>query len=560
MTIYQKLYYGFGSLLGILILLFATNTISALRQGSARAAAASALQNMRAVESVRSQMLRNRLSIMSYLLTGDQRDVQVLNKGIGSLGDEFRKVNEMTGLDSLRPLFADVELNERGWATDFVSSMLEARRRVDAGDSTVADLQIAYLQKDPVSWMTKSTDLLDSTDKQIGKTFDDSTASVSRITYINTAISTLGTVLAIVLGTAIAYYTAKSIAQRLQQTVVILKDIAQGEGDLTRRVDDSRTDELGVLGKCFNTFIGKIEGLVSQIALSTQGVATSSEELFVVSRQMGLNAEHTSGQATIVGVASGQMTRNLQTVATATEEMTASIREISKNASEAAQIATSAVLKAETANSIMGRLGQSSSEIGGVVKVITSVAQQTKLLALNATIEAARAGAAGKGFAVVANEVKELANETAKATEQITEKIKAIQDDTAEAIEGLGEISETIARMNNISTTIASAVEEQTATTNEIARNVNEAAKGGSKVMANIELVEQAAKSTLGGAKDTQAAAGELAKMAAELQGMVSQFKYQPSKGVSERLAPWPEIMASTPSVRVEQPAILSRS
>jgi methyl-accepting chemotaxis protein len=560
MTIYQKLYYGFGSLLGILILLFATNTISALRQGSARAAAASALQNMRAVESVRSQMLQNRLSMMSYLLTGDQRDVQVLNKGIGSLSDEFRKVSEMTGLDSMRALFADVEVNERGWATDFVPSMLEARRQVDAGNSTVANLQIAYLQKDPVSWMTKSTDSLDSTNKQIRKAFDDSTSSVSRITQINTAISTLGTVLAIVLGTAIAYYTAKSIAQRLQQTVVILKDIAQGEGDLTRRVDDSRTDELGVLGKWFNTFIGKIEGLVSQIALSTQGVATSSEELFVVSRQMGLNAEHTSGQATIVAVASGQMTRNLQMVATATEEMTASIREISKNASEAAQIATSAVLKAETANSIMGRLGQSSSEIGGVVKVITSVAQQTKLLALNATIEAARAGAAGKGFAVVANEVKELANETAKATQQITEKIKAIQDDTAQAIEGLGEISETIARMNNISTTIASAVEEQTATTNEIARNVNEAAKGGSKVMQNIESVEQAAKSTLGGAKDTQAAAGELAKMAAELQGMVSQFKYQPAKGISDRHAPWPEIMAATPSVRVEQPAILSRT
>jgi methyl-accepting chemotaxis protein len=175
----------------------------------------------------------------------------------------------------------------------------------------------------------------------------------------------------------------------------------------------------------------------------------------------------------------------------------------------------------------MGRLGQSSAEIGGVVKLITSIAQQTKLLSLNATIEAARAGAAGKGFAVVANEVKDLANETGKATEQITQKIQAIQQDTEKSVEALTEISGVIARMNDISATIASAVEEQTATTNEIARNVTEAAKGGAQVTENIELVARAAKSTSGGAQDTLLAADELARMAAELQKMVGQFKYQ---------------------------------
>jgi methyl-accepting chemotaxis protein len=162
-----------------------------------------------------------------------------------------------------------------------------------------------------------------------------------------------------------------------------------------------------------------------------------------------------------------------------------------------------------------------------VVKLITSIAQQTKLLSLNATIEAARAGAAGKGFAVVANEVKDLANETGKATEQITQKIQAIQQDTEKSVEALTEISGVIARMNDISATIASAVEEQTATTNEIARNVTEAAKGGAQVTENIELVARAAKSTSGGAQDTLLAADELARMAAELQKMVGQFKYQ---------------------------------
>ncbi|GAC1664891.1 MAG: hypothetical protein NVS9B4_20490 [Candidatus Acidiferrum sp.] len=535
MTIQQKLYYGFGSIVGILVLLFITNIVSALRQRAATSAASAALESMDGVQSIHLQILDNRLSFRSYLLSGDDRDVVVLNKGIASLSQAFRRSRQMPALESLQNNLSQVDANEHDWAEHFVNPMIDKRRKVDAGESTVADLQVAYLQKDPASWMSKSATLLEDTTKQIDAAFAQFSASASRATNVNTAISTFGTVLAIVLGLAIAYYSAKSITHRLKQTVVILQDIAQGEGDLTRRVVDTRSDELGELGGWFNTFIGKIEGLISQIAQSTQSVATSSEELFAVSRQMGSNAEQTSGQATIVAAAADQMTRNLQTVATATEEMTSSILEISKNASEAAQIATSAVQKADTANSIMGRLGQSSSEIGSVVKVITSVAQQTKLLALNATIEAARAGAAGKGFAVVANEVKELANETAKATEQITERIQAIQNDTGQAIKGLSEIGEIIARMNDISTTIASAVEEQTATTNEIACNVKEAAKGGAKVAENIESVEHAAKSTLGGAKDTQAAAGELAKMAAELQDMVSHFKYHSRHGQPNR-------------------------
>jgi methyl-accepting chemotaxis protein len=537
MTIHQKLYYGFGSVVGILILLFILNSISVLRLRSATNAASEALKSLRSVESIRFQMLQNRVRIRGYLLSGDPREEEKINKGIGNLAEQFGKARELTDAYSMRDSLAQVENNEQNWTNDFARPMIAKRHQVDSGETTVANLQIAYMEKDPASLMDKSTNLLDESEKQIAKIFEDSTASALRATSLNTTASTLGTIFAIIMGLGIAYYSAKSITQPLKQTVIILKDIAQGEGDLTRRVDETRNDELGELGKWFNTFVGKIEGLISQIAQSTQGVATSSEELFVVSRQMGSNAEQTSGQATIVAAASEEMTRNLQTVATATEEMTASIREISKNASEAAQIATSAVQKAETANSTMGRLGQSSSEIGSVVKVITSIAQQTKLLALNATIEAARAGTAGKGFAAVANEVKELANETAKATDQITQRIQAIQTETGQAINGLDEIGEIIKRMNDISVTIASAVEQQTATTNEIARNVKEAAKGGSKVLENIESVAVAAKSTLGGAKGTQAAAGELAKMAAELQDMVGQFKYQ-SRRLAKRSLP----------------------
>ena len=170
----------------------------------------------------------------------------------------------------------------------------------------------------------------------------------------------------------------------------------------------------------------------------------------------------------------------------------------------------------------MTKLGVSSIEIGKVIKVITSIAQQTNLLALNATIEAARAGEAGKGFAVVANEVKELAKQTAAATEDISQKIEAIQSDTKGAVTSISQIGKVIAQINDISNTIASAVEEQSATTNEIARNATEAAKGSSEISKNITQVSEAAKSTTEGANNTLTAATELAKLAGDLKGIVA--------------------------------------
>ena len=257
----------------------------------------------------------------------------------------------------------------------------------------------------------------------------------------------------------------------------------------------------------------------------SQFLASAAEELTATAQQMSANAEETSAQANVVSAASEQVNKNLQTVSAGTEEMGASIREIAKNATEAAKIATSAVKLAEQTNQTVTKLGDSSTEIGQVIEVITSIAQQTNLLALNATIEAARAGEAGKGFAVVANEVKELAKETAKATEDISRKIEGIQTDTKGAVDAIASITQVINEVNSISSTIATAVEEQNATTNEMARNLSEAARGSGEIVHNVAGVAEAAQNTTRGATDTQRAASELARMATSLRELVARFK-----------------------------------
>ena len=301
---------------------------------------------------------------------------------------------------------------------------------------------------------------------------------------------------------------------------------AAAQGDLTKSITVSGDDAIGRMGDGLDAFFEDLRKNMADISGMAQSLGDASNNLSSVSQQMAGNAEETSAQANVVSAASEEISRNVQTVATGSEEMNASIREISHNAQEAARVAASAVTVAEKTNETVGKLGASSAEIGEVVKVINSIAEQTNLLALNATIEAARAGEAGKGFAVVANEVKELANQTGKATEEISGKIQAIQTDTQGAVDAIAEISQVINQINDISNTIASAVEEQTATTAEISRNVGEAAKGSNEITDNINGVAQAAEDTSQGIGQNQEAASDLSKMAADLQKLVAQFKY----------------------------------
>lgn len=300
---------------------------------------------------------------------------------------------------------------------------------------------------------------------------------------------------------------------------------AAAAGDLTKEIAVNGSDSIGQMGEALDSFLRNLAQSLTQIAQNAQALSASSEELTAISQQMSENSNETSAQANVVSAASEQVSRNLGIVATGSEEMLTSIREISKNSNEAARIAKHAVGVADSTNQTISKLGDSSVEIGKVIKVITSIAQQTNLLALNATIEAARAGEAGKGFAVVANEVKELAKETAKATEEISQKIEAIQTDTKGAVKAIGDITSVINQINDISNMIASAVEEQTATTNEIGRNLSEAAKGATEIARSITGVATAAQNTTQGATDTQSAARALSEMASGLQQLVNAFK-----------------------------------
>ena len=299
------------------------------------------------------------------------------------------------------------------------------------------------------------------------------------------------------------------------------------DGKLAIRAEASKHQgEFRKIVEGFNNTLDTVVEPLKFAANQASSLASSAEELTAVSTQMAGNAEETATQANVVSAASEQVSKNVTVVASGSEQMQTSIREISKSANEAAKVAKTAVGVAETTNGTIAKLGESSIEIGKVIKVITSIAQQTNLLALNATIEAARAGEAGKGFAVVANEVKELAKETAKATEEIGQKIEAIQGDTKGAVQAIGEISAIINQINDISNNIASAVEEQTVTTNEIGRNVGEAAKGTGEIAKNIGGVAMAAQNTTKGAADTQKAAHALSTMAAQLQTLVSKFTF----------------------------------
>ena len=366
-----------------------------------------------------------------------------------------------------------------------------------------------------------------------------------------TMSASAGTVFVIII--SIILVIAFGIVRPLHHVAISLKDIAQGEGDLTRRLEVKTKDEIGELGTGFNIFIEKLQGIIKGVVANSIQVEGASNSLAKVARDMSENARESSERSNAVAAATEEMTTNLNNVAaameqsstntamvaSAAEEMNATINEIAGNAEQARVISEQAVRKAEVASAKMTELGQAAQAINRVTEAITEISEQTNLLALNATIEAARAGEAGKGFAVVANEIKELAKQTAVATLDIKEQIAGVQGTAGDTIKEIKEITGVIDNVNAIVATIASAVTEQSVATEEIAKNIEQASQGLQEVNENVSQSSLVADSI---AKDIvqvnnasieiskssehiKDSADEMLKMALELSKLVGVFK-----------------------------------
>ena len=329
-------------------------------------------------------------------------------------------------------------------------------------------------------------------------------------------------VLALVLAGVVAVVVARSIAGPLGRALTVVRGLAQGR--LDQRVGYSAKDEVGELSGALDVTMDRLTETMRAIADNAATLAASSEELTTVATQLSSGAEESAAQTQVVSAATEEISANIGTVAAAGEQMTSAIREIATSTAAASATAASAVAAADGAGQTLARLSASSREIGDVVKLITSIAEQTNLLALNATIEAARAGEMGKGFAVVAGEVKELAQQTARATESIVTRVNATQADAAEAAGAISEITEVIARIDGLQSTIAAAVEEQSATTSEMVRNVTEVSSGSQEIALNISGIAAAADQTTAGATHTATTAGEVSRAAIELNELVGSF------------------------------------
>jgi methyl-accepting chemotaxis protein len=328
---------------------------------------------------------------------------------------------------------------------------------------------------------------------------------------------------ALLLSLLLGWWVTRLIVVPLRRVSSVLDAVA--DGDLTDTVGASHGDEVGRMAAALDRANERTRAVVASFAASTTTLAQLADRTAAINADISARAATSSSQTDLVSATSGDVSANVRTVAASTDEMRTSIAEIATSSSRAATVAAEAVTAAQATNETVARLGVSSTEISNVVKAITAIAEQTNLLALNATIEAARAGEAGKGFAVVASEVKDLAQETARATEDITRRVQTIQADTGNAIQAIGQILQVVHEISNYQQTIAAAVEEQTASAGEISRSITEAAQGAASIAENMAGLADAACATGNGIRDSQAATAELNRTSAQLLDLVHQFQ-----------------------------------
>ena len=530
-TMKMKLIGGFGALLVLMLALGLVSYYSLFHLDDIADSALLQMKKQALFITAAMDIQEQSNAVRGYLLTGQQDMLTQLEEQQNEFRQHMGQIAEMHLTERGKQLHTTVVERERVLAQILRKEieMRQAGRTKEAVDLAFSPetLQVRQELNAAAKEFTALADDLAS------KGADEQNATGDHAKIVIIAMVAAG----IALGLIVSFVVTRSLSRSMTEMVHLIQEIAANNLSVADMPIHSQ-DEIGQAGTALNAMKNNLHGVIHSITGTAVQVAGASEELSATAERISANSAETSAQADVVAKAAQSVSQNLQTVASGAEEMGVSIKEIAKNATEAAKVATSAVKVAETTTTTVAKLGDSSAEIGQVIKVITSIAQQTNLLALNATIEAARAGEAGKGFAVVANEVKELAKQTAKATEDISSKISAIQSDTKAAVEAISTISGIIHQINDISGTIATAVEEQNATTNEMSRNVGEAAQGSAEITSNIGGVAEAAQSTTHGATDTQKAAQQLVESSAQLRRLIEQFKISNSEGGRAHGAP----------------------
>jgi len=501
MTIGKKLYWSFGFILGMVVLLFFLNW-AAVRRSAAK------LEFEGTTNDIRSQMMLNRFYLGNYLLSGDTREVDRMNEGLRILNERVEQGKSLATSDQVGR-FNKFQQQEQSWNREVAQPLIDKRKDVDSGNATVAELQIYYLQKDPSSWLKNSTDALDAVSGENRNLVEKGRQSDESTTW-TIWVSLLGTLLALGIGAAVAYRSAKSITGPLQSLMQVARGIGN-TGDLEHSIDVARDDEIGELARTFtkmvtylkemagvsesiaggdltvevkprsvhdtlgNAFTRMVDGLAglvrsvrdasSQVASASSQVANASED----SAKIGLQASSAIDEVTStmheMSVNVQNMVKSTQVQASSVSETSASIDQmvasiqrvadtakvlldISNRSREEVHAGISTMDKAtdglnrinSTINSsgeIIGALGQRADDIGKIIEVIDDLAEQTNLLALNAAIEAARAGEHGLGFAVVADEVRKLAEKSAQSTKEISELIQSIQKEARKAVENM---------------------------------------------------------------------------------------------------------------------------
>ena len=411
MTIGKKLYFGFGSILAILVLLFIVNIFAGWRGGAARSDASMAMESLSTIENVRYQIMVNRLNLNNFLLSGDPRDEEKVNHGLQDINDLIKHGESQAGADFVRTALIQVESTEVSWSDNFAKPLLAKRHQVDSGDATVSDLQIFYLQKDPASWLAKSSAVLDETKTKITKASEESNKSADRASRFSTGLTTVGTLMALLAGLFVAFYTAKSISEPLTHLITVAREIGDS-GDLDQNIDIHRNDEIGALATTFNNMVAYLKEMagvsmaVAEGDLTVEVVPRSKrdtlgnaflrmshglQELVRTTRE---SASQVSAGSTQVAGAADESAKVSVQASSAIEEVTSTMHEMSinvQNVVKNTQVQASSV--AETSASI-DQMVTSINRVADTARVLLDIANRSREEVVNgiSTMEKATDG------------------------------------------------------------------------------------------------------------------------------------------------------------------------